>query len=261
MIVDLQGVAVHVADDGPRDGPAIVFGNSLGTSLALWDKLCQRLPAGYRLIRYDMRGHGGSSTPPGLYAMDDLVSDAEGVMDELGIRDAAFVGLSIGGMVAQGLASKRPDLVRVAVFSNTAAKIGTPEMWGDRIQAIRAGGLEGIADAVMERWFGDAFRATDDVAYWRKMMTDTDVDGYIGCCQAIAEADLRVSTAALRLPVLGIAGSSDLSTPPDLVLGTVATVPGSSFEVIDGAGHLPCVEAPDEYARLILNFLTETNHV
>lgn len=261
MMIDGEDASIHVLDTGPKDGPAIVFGNSLGTTLALWDNLLPRLPAGCRVIRFDLRGHGGSSVPPAPYAMDDLVADAERVMDERQVRGAAFVGLSIGGMIAQGLAAKRPDLIRVAVFSNTAAKIGEPKMWEGRIQSIRENGLEGIADGVMERWFGEAFRATPELAYWRAMMLGIEAGGYIGCCAAIANADLTQSTSALRLPVLGIAGSADLATPPDLVRETVAAIPGSRFEVIEDAGHLPCVEAPNEYARLVVDFLKETNHV
>ncbi|MBO6519216.1 MAG: 3-oxoadipate enol-lactonase [Rhodospirillales bacterium] len=261
MKLERQNATIEVLDEGPEDGPVVVFANSLGTALSLWDKLCERLPSSLRRVRFDLRGHGGSSVPDEPFGIEDLVGDAEGVMDALGIKDAAFVGLSIGGMIAQGLASKRPDLVRVAVFSNTAAKIGDPDLWNDRIRAIEAQGLEGIADGVMERWFGEDFRATDEVKYWRQMLVDTDPQGYIGCCRAIAGADLRESTAALRLPVLGIAGTADLSTPPDVVRETVATIPGSRFEVIEGAGHLPCVEAPDLYANLIMSFLKETDYV
>lgn len=261
MKLERENATIEVLDEGPEDGPVVVFANSLGTSHSLWDKVCERLPSSLRCVRFDLRGHGGSSVPDEPFGMEDLVGDAECVMDALGIKDAAFVGLSIGGMIAQGLASKRPDLVRVAVFSNTAAKIGDSDLWNDRIRAIEAEGLEGIADGVMERWFGKVFRAADEVNLWRQMLVDTDPRGYISCCRAIAGADLRASTAALRLPVLGIAGTADLSTPPDVVEGTVSTVPGSRFEVIEGAGHLPCVEAPDQYANLIMSFLKETDYV
>jgi 3-oxoadipate enol-lactonase len=261
MKLERGNATILVQDEGPENGPVVVFANSLGTSLSLWDSLCERLPSSLRRVRFDLRGHGGSSVPDEPFGMDDLVADAEGVMDALGIKDAAFVGLSIGGMIAQGLASKRPDLVRVAVFSNTAAKIGDPDLWNDRIRAIEVQGLEGIADGVMERWFGKAFRATDEVKFWRQMLVYTDPRGYIGCCRAIAGANLRSSTAALRLPVLGIAGAADLSTPPAVVTETIASIPGARLEVINGAGHLPCVEAPDKYASLIMQFLEETDHV
>ena len=260
-IADLDGLRLHYRDEGDGEGAAIVFANSLGTDLRLWDEVVPRLPRGLRVIRYDKRGHGLSDCPPGPYSMETLVADAERLMDRLGLREAVFVGLSIGGMIAQGLAAKRPDLVRAMVISNTAARIGTPEMWQERIDAVNAGGIEALADPVLERWFSPAFRETEALAAWRNMLVRQPASGYAGCCAAIASADLTVTTRQLTLPTLAIAGSSDGSTPPDLVKATAELVPDSSFRLIDGAGHLPCVEKPMEYAEILTAFLTETGHV
>ena len=258
---DLGGVRLHYREDGDPNGAPIVFANSLGTDLRLWDKVVPLLPAGLRVIRYDKRGHGLSSCPPGPYSMGALVRDLEQLLDHLEVRDAMVVGLSIGGMIAQGLAVKRLDLVRAAVFSNTGAKIGQPSMWADRIAAVRQGGIEALADATMERWFSRDFRATSEVEIWRNMMTRQPVEGYLGCSAAISGTDFYTPTSGLRLPVLGIAGSEDGSTPPDLVRETVDLVPGSQFALIRRAGHLPCVEKPDEYTELLTNFLKDTGHV
>jgi len=257
----LQDVRLHFREDGDPDGVPIVFANSLGTDLRLWDKIVPRLPAGLRIIRYDKRGHGLSSCPNGPYSMGALVRDLEQLLDHLEVRDAMVVGLSIGGMIAQGLAVKRLDLVRAAVFSNTGAKIGQPSMWADRMDAVRQVGIEALADATMERWFSRDFRATPEVEIWRNMMTRQPVEGYLGCSAAISGTDFYTPTSGLRLPVLGIAGSEDGSTPPDLVRETVDLVPGSQFALIRRAGHLPCVEKPEEYAELLTNFLKETGHV
>ena len=251
----------HYRDEGPSDGPAVVFANSLGTDFRLWDKVVARLPATLRLIRYDKRGHGLSDCPPGPYAMGALVRDAEALLDHLGVSDAVFVGLSIGGMIAQGLAVKRLDQLRAMVISNTAAKIGTREMWEERIAGIRAGGIESLADAVMERWFSKPFRATPELALWRNMLTRQPAEGYAGCSAAIAGADFYTPTSGLTLPTLAIAGSEDGSTPPDLVRETADLVKGSRFHLIRGAGHLPCVEKPDEYAKVLTDFLKEIGHV
>ena len=260
-IADLDGLRVHYREEGDDEGAAIVFANSLGTDLRLWDEIVPRLPRGLRVIRYDKRGHGLSDCPPGPYSMETLVSDAERLMDHLGIRGAVFVGLSIGGMIAQELAAKRPDLVRAMVISNTAAKIGTAEMWQERIDSVRSRGIEVLADGVMERWFSPAFRKTDDVTAWRNMLVRQPAEGYAGCSSAIANADLTVTTRQLTLPTLAIAGSTDGSTPPDLVRETAKLIPDSSFRLIQGAGHLPCVEKPAEYARILTEFLTGTGHV
>jgi 3-oxoadipate enol-lactonase len=260
-IVDLDDVQLHVREDGDRGGAPLVFANSLGTDMRLWDPVLPLLPSGLRIIRYDKRGHGLSSQPPGPYSMGALVHDAERLLDHLGVRDCVFVGLSIGGMIAQGLAVKRLDLMRAVVLSNTGAKIGTKEIWDERIAAARAGGLESLADGVMERWFSKAFRATPELTLWRNMLIRQPLEGYVGCGAAISGTDFYTPTSGLRLPALGIAGDEDGSTPPDLVRETIGLIPGSRFELIRKAGHLPCVEQPDAYAALLTGFLREIGHV
>ncbi|MEQ9694691.1 3-oxoadipate enol-lactonase [Shimia sp. SDUM112013] len=260
-MAELGDVRLHYRMDGDPDGAPVLFINSLGTDLRLWDKVVTRLPAGLCLIRYDKRGHGLSSCPEAPYSMGALVRDAERLLEHLKVKDAIVVGLSIGGMIAQGLAVKRLDLVRAMVLSNTAAKIGQPAMWLDRIAAVKQGGIEALADATMERWFSRDFRATPEVDLWRNMMVRQPATGYAGCCAAIAGTDFYTPTSGLRLPTLGIAGSEDGSTPPDLVRETVDLIPGSQFALIRRAGHLPCVEKPDEFTALLTGFLRATGHM
>lgn len=260
-ILDLGDVQVHYREDGDPKGAPLVFANSLGTDFRLWDKILPLLPAGLRIIRYDNRGHGLSSCPKPPYSMGVLVHDAERLMDALEVRQALVVGLSIGGMIAQGLAVKRPDLVRAVVLSNTAAKIGTVEMWQGRLDVLAKGGIEALADAVMERWFSKAFCATPEVIAWRNMLVRMPADGYGGCCAAISGTDLYTPTSGLRLPLLAIAGSEDGATPPDLVKETADLVPGSTFHLIRGAGHLPCVERPEEFAAALTGFIREAGIV
>lgn len=261
QIARLDDIRLHYRIDGDPDGAPVVFANSLGTDLRLWDKLIARLPqAGLKYVRYDKRGHGLSDCPLPPYGMGTLVRDLEQLMDHLALRNAVVVGLSIGGMIAQGLAAKRLDLVRALVLSNTATRIGTREMWADRIAQIEQGGIEALADAVMARWFSPDFRQTEELVAWRNMLTRTPAEGYIGCAHAIAGTDFYTTTAALRLPTLGIAGSEDGSTPPDLVRETVDLVPGSRFQLIRKAGHLPCVEAPDTYAAALTGFIAAQAH-
>ncbi|MEX3015877.1 3-oxoadipate enol-lactonase [Gymnodinialimonas hymeniacidonis] len=260
-VLTFDDVALHVQVDGPVDGPPVVFANSLGTDLRLWDGVVDALPEGLRLIRYDKRGHGLSTCPPAPYGMGALVRDAERVMDALEVRDAVFVGLSIGGMIAQGLAAKRLDLIRAVVLSNTGAKIGTREMWEERIATLRAGGMAAMSDAIMERWFAPAFRSSDAVSPWRRMVETCPVEGYAGCSAAIAGSDFYTTTAALRLPAMVIAGDRDGATPPDLVRELAELIPGARFELMRNVGHLPCVEKPDEYAKLLTGFLNDIGHL
>jgi len=260
-IAELSGISLHYRVDGPEDGVPVVFANSLGTDLRLWDPILPYLPDGLRLIRFDKRGHGLSACPPAPYSMGTLIRDVESLLDHLQVRDCLFVGLSIGGMIAQGLAAKRLDLVRALVLSNTGAKIGTRQIWEDRIAAVKSGGIEALADTVMERWFSAKFRATPDLALWRNMLVRQPADGYAGCSAAIAGTDFYTTTAALRLPTLGIAGTEDGSTPSDLVKETIDLIPGSQFHLIRGAGHLPCVEQPEAYARVLTDFMRQTGHL
>lgn len=261
QMADLGDVALHYHLSGPEDGPVLVFANSLGCDFRLWDALLPLLPPSLRVLRYDKRGHGLSSCPKGPYSMGALVRDAEKLLDHLKLREVVFVGLSIGGMIAQGLAVKRLDLVRGLVLSNTAARIGQPAMWTDRIAAVRQGGIEALADATMERWFTRDFRATPEVIAWRNMLTRQPIDGYTGCMAAISGTDFYTPTSGLRLPTLGIAGSEDGSTPPDMVRETTDLIPGSCFHLIRRAGHLPCVERPAEYAQALTGFLTDIGHI
>jgi len=260
MIADLGDVRLHYRIDGDPDGAPVVFANSLGTDLRLWDAVLPLLPAGLRIIRYDKRGHGLSSLPRGPYSMGALVRDAEALLDHLGVRDCLFVGLSIGGMIAQGLAVKRLDLVRAVVLSNTGAKIGTAQMWADRIETARTQGLGALVDGTMDRWFSKSFRATPELELWRNMFLRQPVEGWTGCAAAISGTDFYTPVSGLRLPVLGIAGDADGSTPPDMVRETVDLVPGSQFHLIRGAGHLPCVEKPADYAALLGQFIADTGH-
>ena len=260
--INRKGVKLYAREDGITDphAPTIVFLNSLGTNLHLWDRVVQQLPEQLRIIRMDKRGHGRSDCPKGSYSMGTLVSDAEEICDSLNIQNAAFVGVSIGGMIAQGLAVKRLDLMRVLILSNTAAKIGYPKFWNDRIDTIRKLGLMAVADNILERWVAKTFRYDPAVDQLRTMLTSTPVDGYIGCCAAISGTDFYTPTSSLRLPTLGISGSEDISTPADLIKETIDLIPGSQFKIIRRTGHLPCFEKPTEFTQEIMQFLKATGH-
>ena len=248
---------LHVRIDGPEDGLPVIFANSLGTDLRLWDQVIPLLPPNLRLIRYDKRGHGLSASGGGTQ-LSDHAEDAIAVLDTFARGPAVFVGLSIGGLIAQAVAHRRPGLVRALALSNTAARLGTSESWSARIAAIEAGGLSSIADAVMERWFAPAFRASPDCALWQAMLSRCPTDGYIAACHALATADQTAATATLRLPTLVIAGSEDGASPPATVRGLADLIPGAAFHEIPGAGHLPCVETPAAWAALVGPFLRET---
>lgn len=245
---------LHYRIDGAADGPTVVFANSLGTDLRLWDVLLPFLPSRFRVIRFDKRGHGLSDLG-GAALIEDYADDAIALIEATASAPVIFVGLSIGGLIAQAVAAKRPDLVCALVISNSAAKLGTAEGWQTRINAVIDAGLGSIVDAVMERWFAPNFRATPELALWRNMMLRTAPRGYTAACAALARADQTEATRRLSLPSLVIAGSEDGASPPEVVQATAALIRGADYRLLAGVGHLPCVEDPAAYAAALVPFL------
>jgi 3-oxoadipate enol-lactonase len=259
----VNGVVLHHEIRGAAGKPPLVFVNSLGTDFRIWNDVAARLGDRYRIILYDKRGHGLSEATPAPYAMADHVNDLAALLDHHGIEKAAVVGLSVGGLIAQGLAALRPDLVAALVLSDTAHKIGTAEFWNGRIDAVLENGIESIADGIMERWFTPAYRSPDNADFvgYLAMLTRSTVEGYVGTCAAIRDADLTESTRALQIPVLCLVGDQDGSTPPDLVRSTAALIRGAEFRIIADAGHITCVERPAAVADLIGTFLKGARYV
>jgi 3-oxoadipate enol-lactonase len=252
-------IVVHYDVSGDAGRPALVLANSLGTDLRVWDPLVPHLRNRFRLIRYDKRGHGLTDATPAPYTIAQLGADLAALLDHLAVGKAVVCGLSIGGLITQALASARPDLVRGVVLMDTAHRIGTREMWGERMEAIRAGGIGSIADAILARWFSPDFHAhrAAELAGWRNMLTRTPIEGYLGCCAAIRDADLTEAARGLAVPSLCMVGEMDGSTPPELVAELAGLVPGSRLVTIAGAGHLPCVERPEAVAAAMLGFFEE----
>ncbi len=246
---------------GPANGAPLVLLHALGTDLSIWDDLIPLLPESLKILTLDMRGHGASDCPAPPYAMGALIRDTERAIDHFGLKDAAVLGLSIGGLIAQGLAVKRLDLVRALILSNTAAKIGRPEHWADRIATVTTKGMAAIADPTLERWLGRTWRTHPAMPRLRAHLLQTNPKGWSGCAAAIAGSDFYQTTATLRLPTLCIASANDASTPPDLMRETADLIPGHHFALMRGTGHIPPVEKPAEYAALIGQFLSDIGHV
>jgi len=255
-----NGLVVHYLAEGPETTPPLVFINPLGCDLRVWSEVASILSPDFRIVCYDKRGHGLSESGPDRCEMTDYARDLGALLDVLGIGRAAIVGMSIGGVIAQELYRQRPRLVAALVLCDTAAKIGTDESWDERIAAVERGGIESIADAVLERWFTPGFRASRSAEYAgvRAMLTRTPKEGYLAACGAMKRADLRPYAGAIETPTLCLVGDQDGSTPVDLVRQTAALIEGSRFEIIENAGHLPNVEKPAAVARLIAEHVTRT---
>jgi len=244
---------------GPEDAPVMVLANSLGSDLRIWDRVVAQLAGQFRFLRYDKRGHGLSETTPAPYLMDDHIGDLIGLLDALDIKEAIVGGVSVGGMIAQGLAARQPKRVRGLVLCDTAHRIGDEALWDQRIRAIQEGGIAALADAILERWFTADFRKhrADELALWRHMLVRTPVDGYTGTCAAIRDTDLGPETAKIDVPTLVVCGAEDGATPPDLVREMAALIPKARFNLIESAAHLPCIETPEILSGMIAGFVEE----
>ena len=264
-------VAVHhtfsqpqlaLALQGPQQGGAapIVLSHALGLDLHMWDPLAAQLAAQqHPVLRYDHRGHGGSAVPAGPYTMDDLVDDAARLIREWGRGPVVWVGLSMGGMVGQGLAIRHPDLVRALVLANTSAKYpeAAQAMWAQRIATVESQGLAGIVEMVVQRYFTDAFRAAEPeaVAGFRGRVLRTDAVGYVACCHAVANVDWLERLRAVHRPTLIIAGALDVGAPVAMSQAMAERITGAELVVLDAASHLSVAEQPVAFAAALGAFL------
>ncbi|TGQ68382.1 3-oxoadipate enol-lactonase [Mesorhizobium sp. M00.F.Ca.ET.186.01.1.1] len=255
--VTLGGITLHhryVEANGKT--PAVVFINSLGTDFRIWDQLLSELDGEMPLLVYDKRGHGLSDIGD-IRSIDDHVDDLIGLIDHFGLDRLVLCGLSVGGMIAQGLYARRPEIVAAMILCDTAHKIGTAESWNARIATVQANGIRAVADAVLKVWFTPPFhseRQPELDGYWN-MLTRQALPGYIGTCMAVRDADFTETARRIAVPTLCVVGDQDGSTPPDLVRSLADLIPGARFEIISDAGHIPCVEHPAALVALIRDFV------
>jgi 3-oxoadipate enol-lactonase len=254
----INGIKLHYRIDGTRsDAPWLVLSNSLGSDVGMWAPQVQAFAEHFRVLRYDTRGHGRSDAPRGPYTIDQLTGDVIGLMDHLGIARAHFLGLSMGGLTGVGLGARHAGRFDRIILSNTAARIGTPEIWLPRAAKAREEGLAGMADAVLTRWLTPETVARAPFAYaaLRDTLVHTDREGYAANCEAINAADLREEARAIKAPVLVIAGAHDMSTPPALGRALAESIAGARFVEFADASHLANIEVTEQYIRTVLDFL------
>lgn len=240
------------------EGPIVVLSHALGCNLHMWDGVAALLARAHTVIRYDHRNHGASAVLPGAFSIDALADDAAALIE----REAAgepvhFVGLSMGGMTAQALAVRRPELLKTVVIANSSAHYADAAPWAARVARVQAEGVAAIADGAVERWLTPAWRATPEgsiaAAALRQMLVQTDAAGYIESCKAVAGIDFRSSNLRMAVPTLVIAGSQDEATPPTMSQLMAAQIPRARLVTIDAA-HLSAVERPDDFVALLIDF-------
>ena len=248
---------LHVTVQG--EGPPVVMSHALGLDIHMWDELAARLAKTMTVLRYEHRGHGESAVPAGPYAMDDLVDDAARVIREWGRGPVAWIGLSMGGMVGQGLAIHHPDLLRGVVLANTTARYpeAAAATWAARITAVEKGGMAAVVDAVVERYLGADFRAEHpaQAAALRARLLRCDAAGYVACCRAVASVDWLDGLAHTRIPALVIAGGRDVGATPEMARAITERIAGADLAVFDEASHLSVAEMPDRFHDSVAAFL------
>ena len=256
----INGIVHHYKIQGTSNLPTLFFANSLGSDLRIWDGVVAELSQDFRIVRYDMRGHGLSSGTEGPYSLNDLAQDALQLMCYLHIEDCFMVGLSIGGMIAQILACTSDSPVKGVVLSNTAPRIATEEFWIDRIARVQSEGLVFMADEIVNRWFTSKYiyNHQAEIELWKHMVCQTSINGYVGCCHAISTGDLTEYTRRINIDTLVIAGELDMATPANCVRQCANLIKGSQYDVIQGNAHLPCIEDPKCYANSLFKFINST---
>lgn len=262
MLVNLPGRKLYYDLIGPDKAPVVCFAHSLSSDGGMWaEQVIPLLQAGYRVLRLDMRGHGGSDPVAGDYTMEALAGDVAAVLDALGIAKVHYIGLSIGGMIGQALLLGHGQRVASAMLCDTAPQSppGAKEAWGPRMDTVRkANSLVPLADGTMERWFTDAFKPRNP-ARWKEIhatIAGTTPAGYLGCAAGIMNFDFVPRLPTIKTPTLVICGGDDQGTPPAGNKRIAELIPGGRYEEIPNTRHFPNVESPDHFNRLMMEWLT-----
>jgi 3-oxoadipate enol-lactonase len=259
MKILVNGFDMNYRIEGLHGAPWLTFANSLVTSLDMWDQQASALSSRYRVLRYDMRGHGGSDALRPPYRIEDLADDVLGLWNALGVERTHWVGLSLGGMVGIHLAARHPKRFRCLVASDCRADANEAyqSVFTERIRITREQGMEGIVAPTLARFFTPGFAAANGsvIERFRAMIRTTNPDGHIGCCEAIKGLAEGASLPKLTVPTLFIGGEHDVGAAPDIMRPMAAVTPGACYVMLEGAGHISNIEAPERYLAAIEAFL------
>jgi 3-oxoadipate enol-lactonase len=252
----LADTRLYYHTDGDRSRPCVVFSNSLGTDLGMWDAQAAALSSDFFVVRYDTRGHGQSGRGSARVSIDLLGQDVVALLDHLGVKQAHFCGISMGGLTGQWLGVNAPGRFDKLVLANTAARIGSAQGWHERAALVRSEGMQGVADGAARRWFTKAFiaRNSELVAWMTRVLREQDPEGYAACCDALANADARPQLGRISNPTLVVAGSDDPVTTVEDAQWLVSQVPGATLAVLP-ASHISNVEAQAQFTDALRGFL------
>nr|AKQ44185.1 bifunctional 3-oxoadipate enol-lactonase/4-carboxymuconolactone decarboxylase [Cupriavidus sp. ST-14] len=254
--LDHAGARLFYTVDGPEAAPAILFSNSLGTDHTMWEPQAAALAGRFRVVRYDTRGHGRSTASGDAFTVEQLGQDVIAILDALGIGQAVFCGLSMGGLTGMWLGIHAPERFSRIVLANTAAKIGNAEGWNARIDTVLRDGMGVMVAPSVERWFTPGFAATADRALegLRGVLAGLEPRGYAASCAAVRDADFRGTVSSITVPVLVIAGSQDPSTTSQEGRALADAIPGARFIELPAA-HISSFEQPGRFTAALIDFV------
>jgi 3-oxoadipate enol-lactonase len=258
--VDIYYEWSHAPTADLDTAPIVVLSNSLSSNLAMWNpQVAPLTDLGYRVLRYDSRGHGQSSAPDIPYTIDMLAQDVVGLLDALGLESVHFCGLSMGGMVGQCLASVYPERLKSVTLCATAAYLNPPGVWDERRAIVETQGMQAVVEGTMERWFSPAAASAipQELASVRKGILQTPPQGYANSCIAIRDMDQREAIKSIRIPTLVIAGEKDPSTTVAAAREITQAINGAELAIIPGAQHLLNIEMAEQFNSLLGGFLAE----
>ncbi len=237
------GIRLAASFDDVGDAPVLVLGNSLGTTAEVWAHQVPVFRESFRLLHYELPGHGLSAAWPGPYTIDELGTEVLNLLDARGIGRVAYCGVSLGGMIGMWLAAHAPERIWALGLVCTSAYLPPADGWRARARLVRTAGMAAVSAQVVARWFTPAYAAGNShvTGAFRATLEQVEPEGYAGCCEAIAAMDMRRSLAAVTAPALVIAGADDPATPPEHGVLIAAGIPGARLEVVAGAAHLATV--------------------
>ncbi len=259
MKIKSNGIDINYEISGNDKGPWLTLSHSLACNLHMWDDQMAELTQKYKVLRFDTRGHGQSSAPPGDYTLDQMADDVKGLFDALGVKQTHWIGLSMGGMIGQTFALKYPGVFQSLVLADTTSRRPpyAAQMWGERVTAARAKGMAGVLETTLARWFTESYRNTRNASIARitEQILTTPVDGFCGACIAISKVDTLDRLKEIKCPVFIIVGEEDHGTPPEMARAIHENLPGSELLVIKSAAHLSNVEQAGVFTRAVSEFL------
>ena len=262
MKVSTNGVEINYSIEGSGT-EWITLSHSLACNMSMWDEQMDLLKPNFKVLRFDTRGHGGSSAPAGAYTLEQLADDVHGLFAALGIKQTHWVGLSMGGMIGQTYALKYPGVFKSMVLADTTSRRppNAAQMWGDRIKAVEAGGMQAVLQGTLERWFTAPYRAKhpEVMARISAGILATPPAGFIGACQAISQIDVMDRLKEIKCPTLVTVGDQDHGTPPEMAKIIHENLPGSELFIIPDAAHIASIEQKDVFNKMLGDFLAKVS--